>query len=272
MIRNITPLPRSASVDELDAWRRQGWLHVPGVFDALAVAELQRWVDDIAARRPGDLGLMQHYERTVHGVALARTERLVEVHDGWRDLITGGQLTSMAGHLLGEPAVLYKEKINYKLAGGAGFAPHQDAPAYPFIDTHLTVMIAIDNATVSNGCLEVVSDMHAEVLSLDDDGCIRPDVADELDFRPVPVEAGDVLWFHSRVPHRSGPNHSDTTRRALFCTYNAARLGDLRADYYDHKLRYFAERGDRTERVSTIGDFQGVAPSDDELRELGVLR
>ena len=271
MIRGISSPPRSASARELDAWRHHGWLHMAGVYDASAMAELQRWVDDLAGRRPGDLGLMQHYERTAHGVSLARSERLVEVHEGWRDLMTVGVLPSIAGELLGEPAVLYKEKINYKLAGGAGFAPHQDAPAYPFIDTHLTVMVAIDDATVSNGCLEVVSDMHAEVLALDGDGCIRPDVADGLDFRSVPVEAGDVLWFHSRVPHRSGPNHSDTTRRALFCTYNAARLGDLRDSYYEHKLRYFAERGDGTARVSTIGDFQGVAPSDDELREMGVL-
>ncbi len=271
MTRAIQTLQRAATGDELAAWEHDGWLHIPGALDVSAVSELRRWVDDVANLRSGHLGLMHHYERTASGVSLARTERLVELHGGWRDLMTVGLLPSIAGQLLGEPAVLYKEKINYKLAGGAGFTPHQDAPAYPFIDTHLTVMVAIDDATVSNGCLEVVSGMHTEILALDDDGCIREDVAAGLDFRPVLVGAGDVLWFHSRVPHRSGPNHSDTMRRALFCTYNAARLGDLRDTYYEHKLRYFAERGDGTARLSTIGDFQGVAPSDDELREMGVL-
>ncbi|MGB0115026.1 MAG: phytanoyl-CoA dioxygenase family protein, partial [Ilumatobacteraceae bacterium] len=180
-------------------------------------------------------------------------------------------LPAMAARLLGEPAVLYKEKINYKPAGGAGFAPHQDAPAYAFVDTHLTGMLAIDDADVANGCLEVVPAMHGSILPLDDDGCILPDTAAGLEFRPVPVRAGDLLWFHSRVPHRSGTNGSDATRRALFCTYNASRLGDLRATYYDDKQRYFDERGNDPARVSTIGDFLGVAPTEDELRAIGVV-
>jgi hypothetical protein len=271
MTTELIAARRHLTRDDRAAWHRDGWLHLRGVYDDAAVAELRRWVDDVAARRPGDDGVLQHYERTRSGVALARSERLVEVHEGWRTLLEDGALPAMAGELLGEPAVLYKEKVNYKLAGGAGFAPHQDAPAYPFVDTHLTAMVAIDDATADNGCLEVVGGRHADLLALDDDGCIHPDVAADLDFQHLPVHAGDVVWFHSRAPHRSGPNDSGTTRRALFCTYNASRLGGLRAAYYEHKQAYFAERGADTSRVSTIGDFQGVAPTDDELREIGLL-
>ncbi|MGA9277492.1 phytanoyl-CoA dioxygenase family protein [Ilumatobacter sp.] len=256
---------------DIESWTRDGYLHVPAAFDSATIAEIRTWVDDVADRKPGELGLMQHYEHTDRGAVLARSERLLEVHDGWRSLVAGGGLPAMAGRLLGEPAVLYKEKINYKFAGGAGFAPHQDAPAYAFVDTHLTGMLAIDDADLANGCLEVVPGMHDELLPLDDDGCIRPDVAAELHFRPVPVRSGDLLWFHSRVPHRSGPNDSETTRRALFCTYNAFRLGDLRAEYYDDKARFFEARGDDPARLSTIGDFQGSAPTEDELRAIGVL-
>jgi hypothetical protein len=75
----------------------------------------------------------------------------------------------------------------------------------------------------------------------------------------VPVGAGDTLWFHSRTPHRSGPNRSDRPRRALYPTYNAVREGDLRSSYYDEKRREFAAAdpaGDGV-RVSLIGDFQG---------------
>ncbi len=256
---------------DLAAWERDGYLHVPAVLDAVAVAELRTWVDEVSGRAPGELGLMQHYERTDSGPVLARTERLVDAHDGFRTLIAEGLLPAIAGALLGEPAVLYKEKINHKLAGGAGFAPHQDAPAYPFVDIHVSGMVAIDDATPANGCLEVVAGRHAEVLPLDERGCIAADVAAELDWRPVPVMAGDLLWFHSRAPHRSGPNRSTTTRRALFCTYNAASLGDLRRQYYDDKARVFAASGADSATVSLIGDFQGVAPSDDELRSIGVL-
>jgi ectoine hydroxylase-related dioxygenase (phytanoyl-CoA dioxygenase family) len=75
----------------------------------------------------------------------------------------------------------------------------------------------------------------------------------------VPVRAGDALWFHSRTPHRSGPNSSTRPRRALYPTYNARSEGDLREEYYRQKAAELAAAspaGDRV-AVSLIGDFQG---------------
>jgi ectoine hydroxylase-related dioxygenase (phytanoyl-CoA dioxygenase family) len=168
-------------------------------------------------------------------------------------------MVETASALLGEPAVLYKEKINYKLAGGAGYAPHQDAPAYRFVESHVSCMVAVDDASVDNGCLEVVSGRHHELLPTDDAGCIAAEVVEQMEWTAVPVQAGDTLWFHSRTPHRSGPNPSPVPRRALYPTYNAAREGDLRASYYRQKLAELAAAGEAPDgvRVSLIGDFQG---------------
>ena len=85
-----------------------------------------------------------------------------------------------------------------------------------------------------------------------------PDVAAQLTWEPVALRAGQTLWFHSRTPHRSGPNRSARPRRALYPTYNAAREGDRRAEYYAAKRAAFAHapRSDRA-RVSLIGDFEG---------------
>lgn len=258
---------------DLGAWRRDGWLHQRGVLSAAEVAALAAWTEEVAAR-PGDPsrsdGLLQHYELTDVGAQLARSENLVPNHSGFAALIDTGRLPAIAAALLGEPVVTYKEKINHKRPGGAGFAPHQDARAYKFVDTHLTGMVAIDAATVENGCLEVVAGWHHELLDVDGDGCIHPELADRFEWRPVPVEPGDLVWFHSRAPHRSGPNVTRRTRRALFCTYNAASLGDLRSDYYADKLAYFAAHGNASHRVSTIGDFQGRAPSAADLQAIGV--
>ena len=261
-------LPPVLGESELSAWERDGYLHVRGFLCGDALAEVISCIDEIGVAGDGERGLMQHYELTDHGVQICRSERLIEGDDALRSLLTEGAMVEMAGLLLGEPAVLYKEKVNYKLPGGAGFSPHQDAPAYPFVDTHTTCMLAIDDATPDNGCLEVVSGMHAEVLPMDDAGCIRDELVAAMSWSHVPVRAGDLLWFHSRAPHRSGPNTAGSRRRALFCTYNAASQGDLRARYYDEKLAAFSAgpEGPRT-RVSLIGDFQGVAPTADQIRE-----
>jgi hypothetical protein len=246
-----------ASDEAVAHFAEHGWLLTQTLDDA-ATAALQAWVDDIATWSD-DGGWMHHREMTDDGPKLCRSEHLVDFHEGLRALLTTGALPAIASALLGEPAVLYKEKINYKLPGGAGYAPHQDAPAYRFVDTHVSAMVAVDDATAANGGLEVVSARHHEVLRADDNGCIHPDVVAEMEWMAVDVAAGQTLWFHSRTPHRSGPNTSSVARRALYPTYNAVREGDLRADYYRQKRTEFAAADVDGERVqvSLIGDFQG---------------
>lgn len=219
--------------------------------------DLRAAVDDIAAWGDGG-GWLHHREATDSGPVLCRTENVVPFHDVVRGALMGGKLLRIASALLGEPAVLYKDKINYKAPGGAGYAAHQDAVAYPFVDQHVSCMVAIDDATPDNGCLEVVSGAHHRLLPVDDRGCIAPATAAELVWQAVPVRTGQTLWFHSRTPHRSGSNRSTRPRRALYPTYNAASQGDLRAAYYERKRLELASRspGDRV-AVSLIGDFEG---------------
>jgi ectoine hydroxylase-related dioxygenase (phytanoyl-CoA dioxygenase family) len=233
-----------------------GWVVVDAV-PPEARAALARWADEVAAL-PDASGVLQHREATDHGPQLCRSENFLPVHPELRALLCTGSLLDVAGRLLGEPAVLYKEKINYKLPGGAGYSAHQDAPAYPMISAHVSAMIAIDDADDSNGGLEVVSDHFDAVLPTDARGCIERAVAESLDWVPVAVPAGSALWFHSRTPHRSAANCSGRPRRALYPTYNAASEGDRRAEYYAHKEAAFAraEPGDRA-LVSLIGDFEG---------------
>jgi hypothetical protein len=235
----------------------RGWVVVDAL-DASTVVALPHWVDEVAALADGEGGVLQHREATATGPQLCRSEHFIDVHDGLRALLCEGALPDVASALLGEPAVLYKEKVNHKLPGGAGYRAHQDAPAYPMVDAHVSAMVAVDDADASNGGLEVVSGCFDAVLPVDDNGCIDRVVAAQLTWEPVALAAGQTLWFHSRTPHRSGPNHSRSPRRALYPTYNAAREGDRRAEYYATKRAAFARApaGDRA-RVSLIGDFEG---------------
>ena len=68
--------------------------------------------------------------------------------------VNAGSLPQFATTLLGEEAILFKEKINYKQPGGAGFVAHQDAAAYKFIKHHIACLLAVGDMTRENGCLE----------------------------------------------------------------------------------------------------------------------
>ncbi len=238
-------------------FRSHGWVAVDAL-SPTAAAALPHWVDAIASVPDDAGGVLQHYEATDAGPQLCRSENFLDMHAELRLLLSRGSLIEVAATLLGEPAVLYKEKINYKLPGGAGYSPHQDAAAYPMIDVHVSAMVAVDDADDANGGLELVSGCSDTVLPTDERGCIQQTVVETLDWQPVPLRAGYTLWFHSRTPHRSGPNHSDRPRRALYPTYNAAREGDRRAAYYEAKRAAFASAAPADRAcVSLIGDFEG---------------
>ena len=251
-------IANEANITPREQFEVQGWF-LSEPLTVTEIRQLQSWVDEISAW-PDESNAWLHYrELTDNGPVLCRSENFTPYHSAIKTFLTQGKMLATAGELLAEPAVLYKEKINYKLVGGAGYSPHQDALAYRFVDVHISCMVAVDDASIDNGCLEVVSGLHGEILPTDDKGCIRPEVVEDLEWTAVELKAGQTLWFHSRTPHRSGPNNSDQSRRALYPTYNSAREGDLREDYYQQKQAEFdvLDQPEEQVPVSLIGDFQG---------------
>jgi ectoine hydroxylase-related dioxygenase (phytanoyl-CoA dioxygenase family) len=260
-----TTLGTYVTAQQRQDWDRDGWLVLKDLLRGKARRTLDAWVTAVA--QPGGLRerRLHYYEQTSEGRVLCRTERFLEDHLQLARLIATGVLPSIAGELIGEPVLIYKEKINYKQPGGAGYRAHQDATAYAFIRRHVTCLVAVDAMTSENGCLEFAPHGMPTLLAEDGDGCIAAEVAARLDWRPVAVSVGDVVFFGSHVPHRSGPNRAATPRRALYLTYNAASEGARRSDYYDqrdHLLTQRARRGDTAARISTIGHFEG-RPADE---------
>jgi len=249
------------SEEQLATWNRDGYLKVEGFLTPEEAQSAINWVDEVAAWPDSEDKWIHHREETSSGIRLSRTENFMPFHEGMKLLLTTGKIVEAIGELLGEEAVLYKEKINYKYPGGGGYAPHQDAPAYEFIKNHITCLVAIDDNTPDNGCLYFAPGLHKQgLIALNEDGCIEESVAEEMDWIPMESKPGDVMFFSSYAPHMSPPNTSEQSRRALYLTYNVASEGDLRDDYYEDKRRSFAadsEGGSESGRISKIGHFQG---------------
>jgi len=117
-----------------------------------------------------------------------------------------------------------------KAPGKPGQAWHQDERYIPTRDRSLAgAWIAIDDATIENGCLWVVPGSHrtgylypfkppADLTEFDGaDECHGFDATKAI---PVEVKAGTVVFFNGYLLHRSLRNHSTTNwRRALVCHY-----------------------------------------------------
>ncbi len=254
------------ALSDVAAFRRDGWLVLRGVLNQeqlteldSAVGRLQHWSDNDG---PG----LHHFEQTDAGAVLARSEDFVPHDDMLHHFVCDGLIVEVLAALFAEPAVLFKEKINYKYPGGGGFAPHQDATAYRFVDHHISCMVPLDPATTASGCLYVAPGYQAGQLPTDDRGRIEESTAAHLDWRPVPLEPGDLLFFDSYTPHYSETNTTARPRRAAYLTYNATSRGDHRRRYYDDKHEEFSRAGGdfagERVRISISDDFLGRPVSD----------
>jgi hypothetical protein len=54
-----------------------------------------------------------------------RIENFCEYNSTLDSILRGEKMLGMCSELFGEESILYKEKVNYKLPRGEGFAPHQ---------------------------------------------------------------------------------------------------------------------------------------------------
>lgn len=116
-----------------------------------------------------------------------------------------------------------------KPPGLPGQAWHQDERFIPTRDRSLVgAWIAVDDATVENGCLWVLPGSHRNgyiwpTRAHDDpvefDQSDQAHGFDESAAMPVEVERGSVVFFNGYLLHKSHRNRSDGNRRALVNHY-----------------------------------------------------
>jgi hypothetical protein len=223
---------------QVDAFRRDGFVVVPGFYAADEMTRITAWVEEVQhwPETPGEH--MMYFEHSDAGERiLNRIENVPPYHAGFADLTGRNRMRGACGQLFGEPAVLFKDKINFKMPGGGGFEPHQDVQAgwARYASIHITSLVTIDRSTVENGCLEMATDFHSHDLIGAEWTPLTPENLAGVTFVKIEAEPGDAVFFDSFIPHQSAPNRTDAPRRVLYYTYNKASEGDHLAQYYADK-------------------------------------
>ena len=224
------------------SFARDGYLILHNVLSPDETTSLQKWAQEIHdLPRTASTPWMPYEEVNARSQrVLCRTENFANSHSGFDALLRGPKIVGILDQLAQEPMCLFKEKINYKLAGSGGFAPHIDATAYTHVKDikHLTILLAVDSTNMTNGGLEVVDGSHLMTVPVSkSDNCIEPKWVAEQTWTPVELAPGELLVFGSYLAHRSGANTSDKDRKAIYATYNCKREGDLHDDYYRDRAK-----------------------------------
>jgi ectoine hydroxylase-related dioxygenase (phytanoyl-CoA dioxygenase family) len=225
-------------------FERRGYIVLPRLFDAAEMREITAWVDDLQSRpeTPGKQWMyFEQSKDTPRRRLLNRIENFVPFHDGLARLVQSDRMLGIASRVLGGPAVLFKDKINFKLPGGGGFEPHQDVQAGwdDYANIYVTAMVSIDETTIENGCLELAEWPHKREMI----GQLWKPLGEAetkgIAYTTLPTKPGDAVFFDSFLPHRSQPNPTRSARRVLYITYNLLAEGDQRVRYYADKHRNY---------------------------------
>ena len=225
----------------LQEFSRDGGLTIRGLYSADEMREITAWTDAVTVWPEVPGRYMMYFEESKLEAGcriLSRMEDFEPYHAGFSRLLNDRRMKGVVSELFDEEAVLFKDKINFKLPGGDGFKAHQDVQAGwdTYAALHITALLTIDPCTVENGCLEIAAGYHRHGLIGEK---WKPLQEDALNYAAIPTQPGDVIFFDSYTPHRSGPNLTGNQRRVLYVTYNKLSEGDQRRQYYADKRRSY---------------------------------
>jgi 2-oxoglutarate-dependent dioxygenase len=168
--------------------------------------------------RPLEYGLLQKVDLWREDPFFARLMRRPDVVD-------------RVERLLGGSVRIFRDHAFYKQAGkgeASNLALHQDN-RYWHLEPPLagTVWVALDDATVENGCVHYVPGSHRrgriEHARPQPDTILLEAVSDEKAV-PYPIPAGHALFHHAQVLHGSPVNRTTRPRRAYCIVYMRANV------------------------------------------------
>ncbi|OCT15420.1 phytanoyl-CoA dioxygenase [Paenibacillus pectinilyticus] len=245
------------SVKDYSHYHREGYLIVKGLLSKEDIAELYDMAErsrlskekapSSATGNKDDNPLKEEFAKATRIHMLSRLEAAAE-----RGMLHP-RILDVTEALIGPDIYALQSMLFLNPPGRGGQGWHQDAcyiKTHP--DTLIGAWIALEKADEENGCLWVVpgsnhepiyppdgvgggnvhalsafEDLHAvqHVSHLDDEvNTLSKVAANYPPAIPVPLEPGDVLFFHSHLLHRSYPNRTeDRFRRSYVCHYCNAR-------------------------------------------------
>lgn len=224
--------------DDVNFFNKNGYLVVKNALRPDEISALRRETIRICRGELGQVeGLPLSYPQESDDEIMHKTLCIHFPHkisEAILDFVAHPNVVEVLTRVIGPNVKCMQSMLFIKSAGKPGQAWHQDEHFIPTRDRSLTgAWMALDDATVENGCLWVIPGSHRPGIlwELAEQNNPDFDCTDEAvgfpytddDAVPVEVKAGSIVFFNGYLLHRSLPNVTKSGyRRALVNHYMSA--------------------------------------------------
>ena len=168
-----------------------------------------------------------------------------DTHPVFQALMDNPKIKGFIERILEQEAILKAEMALSKPPLIGSEKPwHQDNAYFDHLplEAIATAWIALDDATMQNGCMHVMAGMHTGEAFKHIHTFDCQIVEGRINYSkaiPIEMKAGSAMFFSGMLPHQTPPNHSSQRRRALQFQYRGANTRQVSAEEYG---RVFAEK------------------------------
>ena len=243
---------------QIDQFDELGYFVVDDLYTPEELAELTRITDEAEGEAIAELK-RQADERFLisENGAITFAGQLVRQKPEIRPFVKNEKILGICLDLIGPNVRMYHDQAVYKMTEKPRRFPWHQDNGYLFVEPqhYLTCWIALTDATIDNGCPQVVPGLHKE-------GTLAHYYVDTLGYEcfeeppteplVAEVKAGGAVFFSSLTPHLTGPNFTNSTRKAYIVQYASSGARVLEGN-------------------AEIGDAIGSHAISDEPRGIAVL-
>ncbi len=238
----MTTSSPALSAEQQEQFARDGFLYYGPIISSEELATVRERIDviaDGATDVPDNLIRMEqaYLDGTLTGVArrdaVWQMLQLAEHDEVFKKLARTPRILDVVESLIGPDIKYYSDQVIMKQARhGSAVNWHQDSYYWPIEPKSLvTCWLALDDATLENGCMCFVPGTHREGLkdhAKNDQRTMKIEGVETNKMVAVPVAAGGCEFHHSLTLHSTSENKTPYRRRAIAMSYMSAQSKDTR--------------------------------------------
>ena len=198
-----------------------------------------------------------YYEKVKNKNVIRRIEKVSEYSKKINNIINFKKTFNLIKKLENKQFCLFKDKLNFKYPGGAGFSPHIDGHflwkdknnKYQkgwkiYSDNFLSIVTPLEKVDKKNGCIYISSIKNTEILGSSFESIskkltlntpnIKKKYLKKFLFYPIILSEGDICIFNWKCAHMSKKNISKNSRMIFYSTYCKVinKNTNIRKKYY----------------------------------------